>query len=156
MSTRPVARYRSSGLRGSPCPFGNDARRVLASKVRREVDVQFTPLACTVHTAEGIVHAAPGDAIVTGIAGERWRVSRGHFGARYRPLPPTQAGESGRYESLPIRITALPMNEDFEVLLADGVSLLKGRAGDWLVDYGDGSLGIVAQAIFPTTYAITG
>jgi hypothetical protein len=31
---------------------------------------------------------------------------------------------------------------------------LHGRAGDWLVDYGDGSLGIVSPAIFSTTYEI--
>jgi hypothetical protein len=48
------------------------------------------------------------------------------------------------------------MTEAFEVLLADGESLLEGRPGDWLVDYGDGSLGIVSQAAFATTYAITG
>jgi len=44
----------------------------------------------------------------------------------------------------------------FEALLADGVSRLKGQPGDWLVDYGDGSLGIVSQAIFATTYEIVG
>jgi hypothetical protein len=57
---------------------------------------------------------------------------------------------------LAVQISALPMSEAFEVLLADGVSLLTGQAGDWLVDYGDGSLGIVSGAIFATTYAITG
>jgi hypothetical protein len=38
------------------------------------------------------------------------------------------------------------------VLLADGVSRLNGRPGDWLVDYGDGSLGVVSPAIFAVTY----
>jgi hypothetical protein len=40
------------------------------------------------------------------------------------------------------------------VLLADGQSTLTGRPSDWLVDYGDGSLGIVSQDIFATTYEI--
>ena len=48
------------------------------------------------------------------------------------------------------------MSEQFEVLLADGVSRLKGQPGDWLVDYGDGSLGIVAKAIFAGTYEVMG
>jgi len=48
------------------------------------------------------------------------------------------------------------MQQPFEVQLADGVSSLTGHAGDWLVDYGDGSLGIVAQDIFATTYEILG
>jgi hypothetical protein len=46
------------------------------------------------------------------------------------------------------------MTQAFEVLLADGVSRLNGRAGEWLVDYGDGSLGIVSEDIFATTYEI--
>jgi hypothetical protein len=44
----------------------------------------------------------------------------------------------------------------FEVALADGVSRLRGQPGDWLVDYGDGSLGIVSPAIFAATYEIVG
>ena len=41
------------------------------------------------------------------------------------------AGEPGRYVSLPYRIMSVPMTEAFEVLLADGVSRLRGSAGDW-------------------------
>jgi len=44
------------------------------------------------------------------------------------------------------------MSEPFEVVLVDGISRLKGRARDWLVDYGDGSLGIVTAGIFALTY----
>jgi hypothetical protein len=120
----------------------------------REIQVQFAQRACTVRTAEGLVHARPGDAILTGLAGEHWRVSREHFAEKYRPVPPTRPGESGRYESLPNRIVALSMPEPFQVLLADGISQLSGGAGDWLVDYGDGSLGIVAEAVFATLYEI--
>jgi hypothetical protein len=69
-------------------------------------------------------------------------------------VPPTVAGQEGRYVSLPNTIMAMPMTEPFEVLLADGISRLMGRAGEWLVDYGDGSLGIVSQAIFAMTYDI--
>jgi hypothetical protein len=101
-----------------------------------------------------LVHAAPGDAIITGTTGEHWRVSRARFPDRYRPVPPTVAGQAGRYVSLPNNIMAVPMAEPFEVLLADGISRLNGRAGEWLVDYGDGSLGIVSEAIFATTYDI--
>jgi hypothetical protein len=122
----------------------------------QQVDVRFTPVECTVKTNEGVVQARPGDAILTGTAGEHWRVSRSHFAGKYRPVPPTVAGTDGRYECLPIRIKAVLMSEAFEVLLADGVSRLTGRAGDWLVDYGDGSLGIVSPAIFATTYEIIG
>ena len=148
--------FRSTGQRGYSSTISADPRCVHARKLEHEIDVRFTPVECTVQTFEGVVHAAPGDAIITGTAGERWRVSRGRFADRYRPVPPTMAGEPGRYVSLPNHILAVPMSGDFEVLLADGVSRLSGIAGEWLVDYGDGSLGIVSQPIFATTYEIIG
>jgi hypothetical protein len=150
----PPLQYRSSGQRGYSGQVDSDARRIFARKLEREIDVRFTPADCTVQTPEGVVHARAGDAIITGTAGERWRVSRSRFADKYRPVPPTLAGQAGRYVSLPNRIMAVPMTEAFEVLLADGVSRLSGRPGEWLVDYGDGSLGIVSQAIFATTYEI--
>src|SRR5204862_8184619 len=78
------------------------------------------------------------------------------FAEKYRPVPPTIAGESGRYASVPYRIMAVPMTEAFEVLLADGVCRLRGSAGDWLVDYGGGSLGVVSPPIFATPYDFIG
>jgi hypothetical protein len=146
--------FRSSGQRGYSSVISTDPRRVFARKLAREIDVRFTPVACIVHTSEGEVHARPGDAIITGTTGEHWRVSRARFADKYRPVPPTVEGEAGRYVSLPNRIMAVPMTEPFEVLLADGVSRLSGGAGEWLVDYGDGSLGIVSRPIFATTYEI--
>src|SRR6266478_5755376 len=152
MKSLPV--FCSSAQPGFSSVVSNDTRLVFPRKLEHEIDVQFTPIACTVPPSEGAVHARPGDAIITGTAGEHWRVSRARFADKYRPVPPTVAGEAGRYVSLPNRIMAVPMTEAFEVLLADGVSRLSGRAGDWLVDYGDGSLGIVSQPIFATTYVI--
>ena len=146
--------FHSSTQGGYSSIVSDDPRRVQARKLEREVQVRFANDACTVQTREGIVHAKPGDAILTGTAGEQWRVSRARFAQKYRPVAPTLPGEPGRYQSLPYRILALPMQQSFEVLLADGSSRLSGRAGDWLVDYGDGSLGIVAPAIFATTYQI--
>jgi hypothetical protein len=156
VSSGPLPLFRSSGHRGYSSEISADPRRTFARKLEREIDVRFTPVACTVQTSEGLVHAAPGDAIITGTAGEHWRVSRARFSDKYRPVPPTIVGEAGRYVSLPNRILAVPMTEPFEVLLADGVSRLSGRAGEWLIDYGDGSLGIVSEPIFATTYEIIG
>ncbi len=116
--------------------------------------MQFAQAPATVKTREGLVQARPGDAIVTGTAGEQWRVSHAHFPGKYRPVPPTTPGKNGRYVSLPNRIMAVQMRDPFDVLLADGVSRLTGQPNDWLVDYGDGSLGIVSDAIFGTTYEI--
>ncbi len=151
-ATKPV--FRSSGQRGFTRSVSGDPRHVTARKFEREVGVRFASSACTVQTPEGLVHAKPGDAVITGVGGEHWRVSRAHFTDKYRPVPPTEMGESGTYVSLPYQILALLMTQDFEVWLSDGVSRLAGRAGDWLVDYGDGSFGVVAGSIFATTYEL--
>ena len=154
MTQGPLPLFRSSGQRGYSSVISADSRRVVARKLQREIDVRFTPIECTVQTSEGLVHAAPGDAIITGTAGEHWRVSRARFPHKYRAVLPTVDGEDGRYVSLPNLIMAVPMTEEFGVVLADGVSRLTGRAGEWLVDYGDGSLGIVSEPVFATTYEI--
>ncbi len=130
--------------------------RILARKRPLEVDVQFATQPSAITTREGVVQAHPGDAIVTGRAGDKWRISRAHFAEKYRAVPPTAEGQNGRYQSLTNSIMAVRMSNAFEVLLADGVSRLRGQPDDWLVDYGDGSLGIVAPAIFAATYEIVG
>jgi hypothetical protein len=151
-----IPEFRSSSQPGYSSFVASDPRRVRARKLVREIEVRFAAEACIVQSPEGAVHARAGDAIVTGTAGEHWRVSRAHFASKYRPVPPTVEGEPGRYASLPYEVMAVPMTAPFEVLLADGQSRLRGRAGDWLVDYGDGSLGVVSPAIFTTTYEVVG
>jgi PGDYG protein len=148
--------FRSSNHPGFTAAIADNPRRVEARKLEHEVTVRFTPLACTVQTPEGTVHAQPGDAILCGPGGEQWRVSKAHFDNKYRAVPPTVAGDMGRYLSLRNRVLALQMAEPFDVLLADGLSRLVGRPGDWLVDYGDGSLGIVAAGVFSSTYEVMG
>ena len=154
MTSEAEPLFRSSAQPGYSSAISNHPGRVVARKIAREIQVKFATAPCTVQTQEGVVHAQPGDAIVTGTAGEHWRVSRAHFAEKYRAVPPTRDGEAGRYTSLANTIMAVSMSERFEVLLADGLSRLQGQPGDWLVDYGDGSLGIVAQAIFANTYEV--
>ncbi len=149
---KPV--YRSSGRRGFSDSVGGNPSHVLAQKFEHKVQVHFASAPCTVQTMEGQVQAKPGDAIITGVGGESWRVSRAHFVEKYRAEPPTLMGEAGTYVSLRYRILALRQDQSFDVWLADGVSCLSGRAGDWLVDYGDGSLGVVAANAFASTYEI--
>ena len=146
--------FRCSGKSGYSAEVSGNPQHVEARKLERQVEVRFTDVACTVRTPEGVVQAHPGDAILTGNGGHHWRVSHGKFPHKYRPVAPTVEGMSGRYMSLPYHILALQMQQPFDVLLADEVSKLSGHPGDWLVDYGDGSLGIVANDIFATTYEI--
>jgi hypothetical protein len=155
MSTAPAS-FRSSGRPGYTDEIGSHPRRVVARKQEREIQVRFARAAETVQTNEGVVQARPGDAILTGINGERWRVSKERFPDKYRPADATPPGDDGAYWSLPNRVFAVPMTVAFDVLLSDGESTLRGGPGDWLVDYGDGSLGIVSARVFDSTYDIVG
>lgn len=142
------ARQRSSAVQGE---LGRGRR---ARKRGYQVQVRFAEQVSAVNTLEGVVHANPGDAIVTGLFGEFWPVARGSFADKYQALSPQAMGAAGLYLSLPVDVVAVPMHAPFEVVLADGCSRLTGHAGDWLVDYGDGSLGIVNAAIFAATYEL--
>jgi hypothetical protein len=135
------------------CPAVRDDPDVIVARKRRlTVRVAFARQNSAVATSEGDVRIVAGDAIITGSTEERWPVSRTRFAAKYRPVPPLADGADGLYESIPRKVLALAMSEDFAVLLPDGISELHGHPGDWLVDYGDGSLGIVAGALFESFY----
>ncbi|TFW35568.1 PGDYG domain-containing protein [Massilia horti] len=114
--------------------------------------VQFATTSGQLETLEGPVAVAPGDAIVTGSGGERWPVTRRRFESRYTPVAPCRPGEEGPYQGLAVSVLALQVGTPFAVILANGITHLHGRPGDWLVDYGDGNLGLVAQALFPSLY----
>jgi hypothetical protein len=148
--------FRSTAVPGYSSAIRDNPGCRSARKREQRVQVRFATTDCLVQSQEGSVHAKAGDAILTGTHGEHWRVSKARFAEKYRPVPPTQAAEDGTYVSSPIEVLVVQMQDQFDVLLADGHSALKGVPGDWLVDYGDGSLGIVSQAIFPVTYEIVG
>ena len=136
--------------------ISENKEHVTVQKRIYDVLVEFAINAPEIDTLEGKVRANRGDAIVTGLNGERWPVGRERFFDKYEPVPPTICGDGGTYRSRPIRLHALKMAEQFVVVLPDGVSRLIGSVGDWLLDYGDGSLGIVAAGIFVDTYDIVG
>jgi hypothetical protein len=146
--------FQSTGQRGFSAQIRSQPGLIYARKAPGEVEVAFATTECTVQTREGTVHARIGDAILTGKKGEQWRVSRARFSEKYQPVAPTVPGTDGRYAAQAIRVAAVHMSERFQVVLADGLSVLTGAPGDWLVDYGDGSLGIIAPDIFAATYRI--
>lgn len=144
--------FRSSGRDGFSAEMKAMAGVIPARKLERTVRARFADHDCLVHTPEGAVLAHAGDAIITGYAGEEWPVPRRSFEASYEPHGDVRMGAAGVYRRLPREVLATRMQTPFAVVLADGHSRLSGGAGDWLVDYGDGTLGIIADAIFLTTY----
>jgi hypothetical protein len=143
-----MCEFTASGKPGVPAAPPVDGW-IGARKREHQVTVRFAATTETVQTREGPVDAAPGDAIITGAAGEAWPVAQAVFAQRYRHI----AGAT--YMAIPLGVRACRQVAPFTALLADGRTRLHGVAGDWLIDYGDGSLGIVGAAIFPLTYELS-
>lgn len=125
-----------------------------ARKRRITVTAAFAAERETIATLEGPVVADTGDAIVTADSGEVWPVARAIFERRYEALPPTVMGEAGQYRSLPWSVRVVQFDRAASVPVSGGRSRLTGKPGDWLVDYGDGTLGVIAPAIFAATYEL--
>lgn len=116
------------------------------------VRVAFAKADGVCNTLEGPVRYRAGDAIVTGVRQEQWPIRRELFLKSYTPLPPTSLGEDGAYHKAPVTVWALRLTAPAEVPVGWQDDPLHGRPGDWLLDYGDGSRGVVRDEIFRDTY----
>lgn len=128
------------------------AARVRTLPVR--VTVCFAVAPGRLETLEGPVDYAPGDALITGPAGERWPVKPECFISRYRPVSPTLAGTDGTYEKCSLEVWSAPIPQAFTVSLHSGGGVLHGKPGDFLVQYGAAEYGVVDAAIFRQLYEI--
>jgi hypothetical protein len=118
------------------------------------VEVEFAAAAGTLESAVGLNRYSAGDAQLTGSTGDRWCVSRDRFDAKYRPEPPNSQGQAGRYRNLPVPVLAKRMAAAFSVARSAGGDVLRGNAGDWLVQYAPGDHGIVAAPRFESVYRV--
>lgn len=116
--------------------------------------VEFAPLAGTLDTLEGPVAYRAGDAIVTGVAKERWPIARDKFLKSYEAVGATQAGTAGRYRKKPVVVPARLMQEPFSVKVGSSADTIEGDAGDWLVQYGAHEYGIVESEVFARSYEL--
>ena len=131
------------------------ADTMAADYVKREaVQVTFARAAGAVMSREGANQYGAGDAIITGSTGDRWSVSRGRFDARYQAVPPTVDGQDGTYRNRPIPVLARRMDVDFTIHRSAGGDLLRGKAGDWLLQYAPGDFGVVEAARFAQVYTL--
>jgi uncharacterized protein (DUF2237 family) len=118
------------------------------------VSVEIAVAAGALESAVGANRYAAGDALLTGSTGDRWCVSRDRFDAKYQPEAPTPPGQGGRYRNRPIPVLAKRMTVEFTVERSAGGDLLRGSAGDWLVQYAPGDHGVVAAARFDSVYRV--
>jgi hypothetical protein len=118
------------------------------------VRVEFAAAAGVLESAVGLNRYAVGDALLTGSTGDRWCVSRDRFDAKYRPEPPTLPGQGGSYRNRPVAVLAKRMTVAFAIARSAGGDVLRGDAGDWVLQYAPGDHGVVAQQRFDRVYRI--
>ena len=116
------------------------------------VAVCFGQAAGSLQSREGANHYTAGDALVTGSNGDVWSVSRERFDGRYQPAAQIQHGEDGIYRNKPLPVLAKQVPEAFTLCRSAGGDLLRGKAGDWLLQYAPGDYGIVDQDKFARVY----
>lgn len=117
------------------------------------VRVEFATADGVCATLEGPVRFEVGDAVLTGVQGERWPVRRDLFLASYEPVPPAHAGANGNYRKAPSMVYALRLDRSRDVPVSWQDEPLQGRPGDWLLQYAEDNYGVVQDAIFRETYA---
>jgi hypothetical protein len=101
---------------------------------------------------EGPNRYQSGDALVTGSTGSRWSVARDRFELKYEAVPPTRMGEDGCYKSRPVPVLARQLNEPFAASRCEGGDVLRGSAGDWLLQYAPGDFGVAENSRFAQVY----
>lgn len=134
--------------------LGRDPKAIRARKRPQTIAAAFARADGACETLEGPVHYRAGDAIVTGTQGERWPVERQKFLAAYEPEPPLAAGQDGQYVSRPREVLARRIEQAGQVTVGRASDTLRGEPGDWLVQYDDGSYGIIRSDIFASTYDV--
>jgi hypothetical protein len=127
------------------------AQRVVKDET---VSVAFAAVEGELMSLEGPNRYRVGDALITGSTGERWVVSRNRFDAKYVPADIALAhGEPGAYRNRPAVVLAMQMNEAFSLARsANGGDVLRGAAGDWIMQYAPGDYGVVQAARFAKVY----
>ena len=123
---------------------------------KRDIPIQvvFADRAGVLETFEGMVNYKKGDAILTGVTGDSWPVSRHLFDTRYMADASTVFGQEGAYRPAGNPVWALQIHEAFTTTLPEGKGLLRGKSKDWLVQHSPGEHGIVDEAIFTKSYRI--
>ncbi len=118
------------------------------------LSVRFARAPGMLETLEGPVRYRVGAALVRGLRGEQWPVERSAFERRYAPAPGTAAGQDGDYRRRPGLVLARRLESAIELPAGALGDPLRGRAGDWLLQYAPGEYGIVAPEIFDETYEL--
>ncbi|GAB7537110.1 PGDYG domain-containing protein [Burkholderia sp. 22PA0099] len=128
------------------------AQRVVKDET---VQVAFAAEAGELMSLEGPNRYASGDAIVTGSTGDRWVVSRERFDPKYLPAADgLEHGQPGPYRNRPAVLLARRMDEPFTIARSENGDVLRGTAGDWVMQYAPGDYGVVQALRFAQVYRV--
>ena len=116
------------------------------------VQVEFARVPGELVSLEGPNKYQIGDAIITGCTGDRWSVDRHRFAAKYQAVAPTIDGQDGAYTAKPVQVLAKQIDEPFTAARSAGRDVLRGDAGDWLLQYGPGDYGVCGKSRFERVY----
>ena len=125
-----------------------DPRALRVCKKPIPVQIEFATAEGTCETLEGTVRFRAGDAILTGVKGERWPVSHEAFLSSYEAVPPTRAGSNGAYRKSAASAYAVRLDQRRDVPVGWQNDPLHGEPGDWLLQYADGARGVLRDQIF--------
>ncbi len=146
--TRTMIELKQIDLRTDPA-----AQRVVKDET---VEVAFAAEAGELMSLEGPNRYAAGDAIVTGSTGDRWVVSRQRFDDKYLPAAEGLAhGDAGPYRNRPAVVLAKRMEAAFSIARSENGDVLRGAAGDWVMQYAPGDYGVVQAQRFAQVYRVT-
>jgi PGDYG protein len=117
------------------------------------VTVEFAKTQGSLMSLEGPNVYVPGDAIITGTGGARWVVARERFDAKYLPgAPGMPHGDPGPYRNRPVVALAKRMDFPFSIARSAAGDVLRGEAGDWVMQYAPGDYGVVQAQRFADVY----
>jgi PGDYG protein len=116
------------------------------------VSVVFASQDGTIMSGVGLNRYQRGDALITGVTGDSWSVSRDRFDAKYEAANGTGLGADGQYRAKRVVVLAKQMPSAFSIARSEGGDTLNGDAGDWLLQYAPGDFGVVANARFERVY----
>jgi PGDYG protein len=117
------------------------------------VAVEFAKTPGQLTSLEGPNAYVPGDALVTGTGGARWVVARERFDAKYLPaVADLPHGEPGPYRNRPAVVLAKRMDVPFSIARSADGDVLRGAAGDWVMQYAPGDYGVVQAQRFAAVY----
>jgi len=138
---------------GDPLPdLSTNPQALRVSKKPILVRVEFATADGVCETLEGPVRYRAGDAILTGIKGERWPVKPDTFFSSYEAVAPTKSAEGGNYRKAPSVAYACRVDRAQDVPVGWQDDPLHARPGDWLLQYPDGSYGVMQDSIFRDSY----